>query len=180
MPRWRCRCTSEIKWRSPNESWKVDERGPQGSPRARAGAQRIGEVALRPRMAVDRVLDRHHFGEIAFAHRLELGEILEGRAHRLSSSRWVNATLSLRYTGTANAASTPSPAASRGAANCATAIALGCTSGSTLCNPKLPYAAKPFPAPIQPSPGGRGAACGATHCAAITSRHRVPSYSSAA
>src|SRR5260221_11606437 len=40
MRRWRCRCTSEIKWRSPNESWKVDERGPQGSPRARADARR--------------------------------------------------------------------------------------------------------------------------------------------
>src|SRR5438105_3843467 len=103
-----------------------------------AGAQRIGEVALRPRMAVDRVLDRHHLGEIAFAHRLQLGKILEDCAHCFSSSCLVNATLSLMYTGAASAASTPSPASRRGAASCATAMAVGCTSGSTCFSPKFP------------------------------------------
>src|SRR5205823_8571647 len=58
-----------------------------------AGAQRIDEVAARPGMGVDRALDRHHFLEIALAHRLEPGDVLEDRAHLFCSSM-VSAILS--------------------------------------------------------------------------------------
>src|SRR6266849_675925 len=103
-----------------------------------AGAQRVGEIAARPRMGVDRVLDRHHLVEVAFAHRRELGEVLEYGAHLVSSSCLVNATLSRTYTGAASAASTPSPAASRGAASCATATAPGWMSGRIFFKPMSP------------------------------------------
>src|SRR5437764_2503320 len=131
-------------------------------------------------MRIERALDRHHLGEVLLAHWGENGSRLQTRAHLPASSSRVNATLSRTYIGAAAAASTPSPAASRGAASCATASAVACTSGSTLVNPRLPYTANPLPAPIQSWPCGRGAACGAMQRVPITSLHQRPSFSSAA
>src|SRR5262249_47406023 len=99
-----------------------------------AGDERVGEVAARPWMAVDCLLDGHHLREVLLAHEPEHRDALEDGAHRTlraaSSSRG-NATLSRTYSGAASAASTPPPAASRGAARRATAIALGWISGYT-------------------------------------------------
>src|SRR5581483_7141143 len=145
-----------------------------------ARAQRIGEVASRPRMRIERAFDRHHLGEIVLAHRGEDQRRLENGAHLAASSSRVKATLSRTYMGTAAAASTPSPAASRGAASCATASAVGCTSGSTLLSPRFPYTANPLPAPIQSWPGNAGAAAGAMQRGLRTCRQRRPSFSSAA
>jgi len=58
------------------------------------GAQRIGEVGMRPGVRVDGLLDRHHLGQVFLPHALELRNVLEDRAHRLASSAFVKATLS--------------------------------------------------------------------------------------
>src|SRR5260221_6603773 len=51
------------------------------------GVDRVDEVAARPGMAVDRLLDRHHAVEIGLAHRREPRRVLEHRAHYRCSAR---------------------------------------------------------------------------------------------
>ncbi|OGA15450.1 MAG: hypothetical protein A3I63_02065 [Betaproteobacteria bacterium RIFCSPLOWO2_02_FULL_66_14] len=92
----------------------------------------------------------------------------------------MSATLLRRYTGAASAASTPSPRSRRGAASLATASAVACTSATIVCAASrntAGYAANPLPQPVQPLPGGNGAASGATQRGAITSRQRPRSRS---
>jgi hypothetical protein len=61
-----------------------------------ARAQRVREVAARPGMAVDGLLDREHLVEVRLAHRRELRLLLEHCAHRRRRSSVVSATLSRR------------------------------------------------------------------------------------
>mgnify|MGYP003345534787 CR=1 FL=1 len=66
-----------------------------------AGEERIEEIAARPGMGIDGVLDRHDFGEVALPHdgkarRLVLQDGAHGRALAASRSRVVRATLSRR------------------------------------------------------------------------------------
>src|SRR5437879_3842350 len=59
-----------------------------------ARLQRIVEVAARPRVRIDRALDGDDLFEILLAHRSEMGNVFQHRAHRCSSSALVKATLS--------------------------------------------------------------------------------------
>src|SRR4029079_8007926 len=61
-----------------------------------AGAQRVREVAARPGMLVDGVLDLEYFSEFVFAHPLEARSCPEYGAHRAPRSSIVSATLSRR------------------------------------------------------------------------------------
>ena len=97
-----------------------------------AGSQRIGEVATRPWKRIDGVLDRQHVIEIARVHR----QHLDTRASTALMPCLLGQPFGNRQrdlvtdvTGTASAASRPSPRSRRGAARLATAAAVGGTSG---------------------------------------------------
>src|SRR5260221_10951456 len=106
-------------------------------PAAVPGAQRVAKIPQRPGKFVEVLLDLEHPAKIGLAHRLEAWGRSEYRAHQRSLV--LSATLSRRYTGTASAASFPSPAAKRGVARFSTARAVRAGSG--------PIAQTPLPSP---------------------------------
>src|SRR3989442_11510504 len=74
-----------------------------------ARAQRVVEVAARPRMRVDRALDREDFVEVPVAHRLEAWRGPLYFAHRCASSPPGEAPLSPTHTRPPSAGGPPPP-----------------------------------------------------------------------